>query len=255
MDLLERASALDELATALAAGGGMVLVAGEAGIGKSALVRRFAQQHRADARLLVGGCDPLLTPRALGPLHDIARQTGGLLADLLAAQAPREAVFSAFLGQLESVGPLAGRRLLVTEVLAAEEPGVPATVRDLMLARLSRLALAEREVARFVAVIPGRAELWVVERSLGADWSALEACVAAGTLTLTEGTVGFRHELARQAVEGSLSALGRRELNRCRHRQIGVARDFEAFERRGNGSGRSADGNPAKFHLRETRRF
>jgi len=159
MDLLERASALDELATALAAGGGMVLVAGEAGIGKSALVRRFAQQHRADARLLVGGCDPLLTPRALGPLHDIARQTAGLLADLLAAQAPREAVFCAFLGQLESVGPLAGRRLLVTEVLAAEEPGVPATVRDLMLARLSRLALAEREVARFVAVIPGRAEL------------------------------------------------------------------------------------------------
>jgi predicted ATPase len=102
MDLLERASALDDLAAALAAGGGMVLVAGEAGIGKSALVRRFTRQRRSAARSLLGGCDPLLTPRALGPLHDIARQTGGKLAELLAAQAPREAVFSAFLGELES---------------------------------------------------------------------------------------------------------------------------------------------------------
>lgn len=52
-----------------------MLVSGEAGIGKSALVRRFAGRHAADAWCLLGVCDPLLTPRALGPLHDIARQT------------------------------------------------------------------------------------------------------------------------------------------------------------------------------------
>jgi tRNA A37 threonylcarbamoyladenosine biosynthesis protein TsaE len=43
MDLLERASLLDELGAALGAtatGGCVVLVAGEAGMGKSALVRR-----------------------------------------------------------------------------------------------------------------------------------------------------------------------------------------------------------------------
>src|SRR5215212_6009530 len=87
MDLLERSSALSELGgllAAAAAGGRVVLVAGEAGIGKSALVRGFAGRHGGDARFLVGGCDPLLTPRALGPLHDIARQTGGRLAELLA---------------------------------------------------------------------------------------------------------------------------------------------------------------------------
>jgi predicted ATPase len=88
MDLLERAELLDELSGVLAAtvdGGRVVLLAGEAGIGKSALVRRFTERRPADARFLLGACDPLLTPRALGPLHDIARQTGGRLAGLLAS--------------------------------------------------------------------------------------------------------------------------------------------------------------------------
>ena len=73
MDLLERTSLLDELADVLATGGRVVLVAGEAGIGKSALVRRFTEQHAGEARFLVGACDPLPTPRALGPLHDLGR--------------------------------------------------------------------------------------------------------------------------------------------------------------------------------------
>ena len=55
MDLLERGSLLDELAGALATGGQVVLVAGVAGIGKSALVRRFTERHSGDARFLVGG--------------------------------------------------------------------------------------------------------------------------------------------------------------------------------------------------------
>ena len=86
---------------ATAAGGRVVLLAGEAGIGKSALVRRFAERQSADARFLVGACDPLLTPRALGPLHDIARQTGGRLAELLASGGPREQLFAAFLDELD----------------------------------------------------------------------------------------------------------------------------------------------------------
>ena len=54
MDLLERTSLLDELAHVLATGGRVVLVAGEAGIGKSALVRRFTERHWGEARFLVG---------------------------------------------------------------------------------------------------------------------------------------------------------------------------------------------------------
>jgi len=104
MDLLERAPLLDELDGVLAAtttGGRVVLVAGEAGIGKSALVRRFAERHSADARFLLGACDPLLTPRALGPLHDLGRHTGGRLAALLAAGSPREQLFAALLDELD----------------------------------------------------------------------------------------------------------------------------------------------------------
>src|SRR5512132_2780139 len=103
MDLLERSSVLGELASVLAAtatGGRVVLGAGEAGIGKSALVRRFTERHSADARFLLGACDPLLTPRALGPLHDIARQTGGRLAELAAGES-RERLFAALLDELD----------------------------------------------------------------------------------------------------------------------------------------------------------
>jgi predicted ATPase len=115
MDLLERASLLDELGGVLAAtatGGSVVLVAGEAGIGKSALVTRFAERHQADARFLVGACDPLLTPRALGPLHDLGRQTGGRLAALLAAGSSREQLFAALLDELDR-GP--GPQVVVVE--------------------------------------------------------------------------------------------------------------------------------------------
>ena len=104
MDLLERAWLLEELDGELAAtatGGRVALVAGEAGIGKSALVRRFTERHAAGARFLLGACDPLLTPRALGPLHDIARQTGGRLARLLADGGPRDQLFAALLDELD----------------------------------------------------------------------------------------------------------------------------------------------------------
>jgi DNA-binding CsgD family transcriptional regulator/tetratricopeptide (TPR) repeat protein len=307
MDLLERASLLEELGgelAATAAGGRVVLLAGEAGIGKSALVKRFAERQPADTGFLLGACDPLLTPRALGPLHDIARQTGGQLAALLAAGSSREQLFDALLDQLDQEArqvvvvedahwadeatldllvflgrrlertsallivtyrddelgpdhplrgvlgalpqglvhrlrpqplseaavaelarragrPAAGLRaltggnpLLVTEVLAAGDTDVPMTVRDLVLARLAGLPAEAQEVVRLVAVVPTRAELWLLEAALRPAPAAVEAGAAAGLLVVGPETVGFRHELLRQAVEGSLSALGRRELNR-----------------------------------------
>lgn len=80
MELLERSEFLGTLAGyAVDAGNGngrMVLVSGESGIGKTALVEAFqAQLH--GARWLWGACDGLLTPRPLGPLFDIAAQAGG----------------------------------------------------------------------------------------------------------------------------------------------------------------------------------
>jgi AAA ATPase-like protein len=97
MELLERASVLDALGSLLAearAGSGrLALVSGEAGVGKTSLVRELCARKRHAARVLWGACDPLSTPRPLGPLADIAPAAGGRLEELLREEAPREVLF------------------------------------------------------------------------------------------------------------------------------------------------------------------
>ena len=106
--LLERGSELGTLARAVgdaAAGrGSTALVTGEAGIGKTSLVRAFAEEADGGARLLTAACDDLVTSRTLGPLHDAAAGTDGPLADALAADAPA-GVFSALLAELAARPP------------------------------------------------------------------------------------------------------------------------------------------------------
>jgi ATP/maltotriose-dependent transcriptional regulator MalT len=79
MHLLERQGPLEILNRCLQeareGSGKLVLVAAEAGLGKSSLVERFAADHRRDARTLWGACDGFATPRALAPVHEIAAQT------------------------------------------------------------------------------------------------------------------------------------------------------------------------------------
>jgi DNA-binding CsgD family transcriptional regulator len=100
MRLLERDSVLgdlrDALAEAAARRGRFVLVAGEAGVGKSAAVRAFCAEARGSARVLWGGCDALFTPRPLGPFLDIAEEAGGELETAVNEGAP--AVVAALLG-------------------------------------------------------------------------------------------------------------------------------------------------------------
>ena len=54
-------------------GGKVVLIRGEAGIGKSALVSAFAASQATAAHVHTGACDDLLIPRALNPFWDMAR--------------------------------------------------------------------------------------------------------------------------------------------------------------------------------------
>jgi predicted ATPase len=80
--LLERGAALGVLDAALhqarAGRGSAVLVTGEAGIGKTNVVRAFRTAVAGRATVLTGACD-LLTPRALGPLRDAVAGTAGPL--------------------------------------------------------------------------------------------------------------------------------------------------------------------------------
>jgi len=313
MELLERADDLAMLAAALdaaAAGtGAIVLVGGEAGIGKTALVAELARREGTRARVLWGACDPLFTPRPLGPLHDIARQAGPRLAAALGGPGGREAVFAAaldelqrgrppvllvvedahwaddatldflrflgrrvarlpalvvvtyrddetgpihplrrMLGELPSssvrrmrLGPLSpssvrtlargarhsdddlhsitgGNPFFVTEALAASEGDgtVPITIRDAVLARTARLSPAARAVMELTAVVPMRTDAWLLAGTLAPTADVLEECVGAGMVHDADGALAFRHELARRAVEASLSPERRRVLHaRC----------------------------------------
>src|SRR5215471_1604725 len=105
MELLERSSFLNALAEYAAesrhGSGRLVLVSGESGIGKTALVEAFQTQLHG-ARWLWGACDGLVTPRPLGPLCDIAAQAGGQLSELCSQGATRDELFGAFLAELDS---------------------------------------------------------------------------------------------------------------------------------------------------------
>ena len=72
----------DLLAGVGSSGGKVVLVRGEAGIGKSALVRNVVEKHRDEAFVLFGSCDDLLTPQPLGAFWEIAREETALFRPL-----------------------------------------------------------------------------------------------------------------------------------------------------------------------------
>jgi DNA-binding CsgD family transcriptional regulator/tetratricopeptide (TPR) repeat protein len=97
--LLERDAELRRLRETLRGAGqgrgSAVLVSGEAGMGKTSLVRAFASEASGAARVLVGACDDLVTPRTLGPFRDMARDAGGPLAEAVDPVAGRDAVFGA----------------------------------------------------------------------------------------------------------------------------------------------------------------
>jgi predicted ATPase len=95
--------------------GSIVLLAGEAGIGKSSLVRTWAAAPGRETRLHIGWCDDLVTSRALAPFRDLARQFGGPLAE--AAATP------------DTAAVIGGERMGLARFVRAGLSGVPGAAR------------------------------------------------------------------------------------------------------------------------------
>ncbi len=298
--LIEREALLTQLAEAWRQGGQILLVGGEAGVGKTTLVRAFAA--RVEGRVLLGACERLVTPAPLGPLMDVAGQLGGsLAADIEAGRHPHQVALTLLdelrepavlvvedvhwadeatldvlrvlgrriaatpslvvvtyredeavgdhplrrlLGELASVAvaervavpPLSlaavlelasshgadgeaiyaltrGNSFFVTELLAASGEVLPATVRDAVLARIARLSPPARDLLDGVALVPARAELWLLDAAFGEVAERVDECVAAGVLVADSDAVAFRHELARLAVESTVPPRRRRDLH------------------------------------------
>ncbi len=105
MKLLERQNFLDELIRIAESikdsHGKTVLITGEAGVGKTSLIKEFTNNLNSGIRVMTGSCDDLFTPRPLGPLYDIAYQVNSDLPRELTAQANRSGIFSVFLHYLQ----------------------------------------------------------------------------------------------------------------------------------------------------------
>ena len=139
-----------------------------------------------------------------------------LLGDLATAPAVRrmtirplsEKAVAALAGDREiDIGELyrktGGNPFYVTEILSAGGSGVPATVRDAVLARVNRLSAAAGATLGVAAVIGPAIESWLLAEVAG-EPRAIDECIASGMLVVAgDGRYAFRHELAREAIAGA----------------------------------------------------
>jgi DNA-binding NarL/FixJ family response regulator len=113
-----------------------------------------------------------------------------------------------------------GNPFFVTEVVAAGGQAVPATVRDAVWARASRLSAPARQ-ALSAASVTGRCDGRIVRTVADVGDDAVAECVARGMLVASGAVLDFRHELARRAV---LEGLGGGERLKLERRALAVWR-------------------------------
>src|ERR1700748_2306460 len=102
--IVERDTELSALAAAVGSAargdGSVMLISGEAGIGKSTLVDAVRAQLPAEGRMLVGYCDDLATPRTLGPFRDLVGSVGTDLSRAVTDGSERDRVLTALRTEL-----------------------------------------------------------------------------------------------------------------------------------------------------------
>ena len=109
-ELLERETDLAVLGRCLenvreSSRGRLVLVGGEAGVGKTTLVRYFCAEHADSVGVLSGACDALFAPRPLGPFLDIADSVAGGLREVVQSGAMPHDVTIAVIKELQKRAP------------------------------------------------------------------------------------------------------------------------------------------------------
>src|SRR5689334_21704569 len=106
-----------------------------------------------------------------------------------------------------------GNPFYVTEQLAAEHEGTPASVSHAVMARIARLPPATRAMLDLLAVVPARAEAALLD-ALCPEWpERVTVAEERGLVEWQAGGLAFRNELARRAVEEALPASRARRLH------------------------------------------
>lgn len=106
MELIERDRFLHLMQSKfenIAAGEGhCIFVSGEAGIGKTALIKAFCKELKTRCNIYQGTCDALFTPRPLAALYDILLQARHDLPENIGDIADRTAFFTKFFQALKN---------------------------------------------------------------------------------------------------------------------------------------------------------
>src|SRR4051812_8905054 len=195
MRLLEREEPLGALRRAEAGEGSTALVTGP---GRA---RRLAGPHRPRRRAVASPA------RDAGQRTRAPARAGSVLAravEELAAGTGRDpsAVYAL----------TRGNPFFVAEALAAPPEEVPASVKDAVLARMRHVSAGCRDAVERLSVVPS-AVPDALAMALVTDLEALTEAERAGLVEARPGGIGFRHELARRAIEHSIPGIRKRLLN------------------------------------------
>jgi len=170
MTLLERDGLLAQLdarwSQAREGPGQLVFIEGEAGIGKTTVLRAFATTVRADNPVYWGACEAMATPRPLGALDDIALDSGGKLAIAHDGSGEQHRLFVAFvelLAERPALPALDAEKIrfggeVRADYLLSNRPGVDHRVQQLAFVCLHK-RIAQHPVkllppTRFLLLLP-----------------------------------------------------------------------------------------------------